>query len=86
VNNNSLKLNQGEQKPNDPYTFVDKKKFSVKPKVGDNVVFTQLLISKGYWEGLNFDVFKRQEMHIVDLVIIKLNDFGNVGVQRSPSN
>jgi hypothetical protein len=53
VNNNSFKLDQGEQEPNDPYTFADKKEFNMKPKVGGNVVFAQLLINK----GLNFDPF-----------------------------
>lgn len=57
VNNNLLKLDQGEEEPNYPYTFVDKKEFNVMPRVGGNVVFTQLLISKVYWEGLNFDLF-----------------------------
>jgi len=57
VNNNLFKLDQGEEEPNDTYTFIDKKEFNVKPRVGGNVVFTQLLISKVYWEGLNFDLF-----------------------------
>jgi hypothetical protein len=57
ANNNSPKLGQGKQELNDPYTFVDKKEFNVRPKVGGNVAFTQLLINKEYWEGLNFDLF-----------------------------
>jgi len=30
VNNNSLELGQGDQEPNDPYTFVDKKELGYK--------------------------------------------------------
>jgi len=50
ANKNFLELGQGDQKPYDPYTFVDKKEFNVRPRVEGNVAFVQLLIKKGYWK------------------------------------
>ncbi len=39
VNNIALVLCQGDQELNDPYTFVDKEEFNVRPGIGGKVAF-----------------------------------------------